>query len=46
MQKVSGLPALLVYKEGQLVGNFVKLLDEFGDDFYATDVESFLIEWV
>ncbi|XP_066972897.1 phosducin-like protein [Macrobrachium rosenbergii] len=42
--KVTGLPALLVYKEGTLMGNFVRLTDEFGDDFYATDVESFLIE--
>lgn len=43
-QKVTGLPALLVYKAGHLMGNFVRLIDEFGDDFYATDVEGFLIE--
>ncbi|KAK3858634.1 hypothetical protein Pcinc_035192 [Petrolisthes cinctipes] len=42
--KVTGLPALLVYKAGHLMGNFVRLIDEFGDDFYATDVEAFLIE--
>lgn len=42
--KQMGLPAILIYKNGQLMGNFVRLLDEFGDDFYATDVESFLIE--
>ncbi|KAK7078163.1 hypothetical protein SK128_024419 [Halocaridina rubra] len=42
--KVTGLPALLIYKAGQLMGNFVRLTDEFGDDFYASDVESFLIE--
>ncbi|XP_071452680.1 phosducin-like protein [Hetaerina americana] len=42
--KVSGVPALLVYKSGQLVGNFVRLTDEFGEDFFACDVESFLIE--
>ncbi|CAL4061355.1 unnamed protein product [Meganyctiphanes norvegica] len=42
--KQMGLPAILVYKSGQLMGNFVRLIDEFGDDFYATDVESFLIE--
>lgn len=42
--KVTGLPALLIYKGGQMMGNFVRLTDEFGDDFYATDVESFLIE--
>ncbi|KAK8390150.1 hypothetical protein O3P69_013011 [Scylla paramamosain] len=42
--KAGGCPALLVYRAGQLVGNFVRLTDEFSDDFYATDVESFLIE--
>ncbi|XP_050698365.1 phosducin-like protein [Eriocheir sinensis] len=42
--KAGGCPALLVYKAGQLVGNFVRLTDEFSDDFYATDVESFLVE--
>lgn len=39
-----GVPALLVYKNGSLIGNFVRLTDEFGDDFYAVDVESFLVE--
>ncbi|XP_023227436.1 phosducin-like protein isoform X2 [Centruroides sculpturatus] len=39
-----GVPALLVYKGGQLIGNFVRLTDEFGDDFYAGDVENFLLE--
>jgi len=42
--KISGVPALLVYKGGCLVGNFVRMTDEFGEDFYAGDVESFLIE--
>jgi hypothetical protein len=41
---VSGLPALLVYKQGELIGNFVRLVDEFGQDVYPADVESFLIE--
>ncbi|RWS05188.1 hypothetical protein B4U79_05942 [Dinothrombium tinctorium] len=40
----SGVPALLVYKNGNLLGNFVRLTDEFGDDFFATDVEAFLVE--
>jgi len=40
----SGVPALLVYKAGVLLGNFVRLSDEFGEDFYANDVEAFLIE--
>lgn len=34
----------MIYKNGSLVGNFVRLTDEFGEDFYANDVESFLIE--
>lgn len=41
---ISGVPALLVYKNGELIGNFIRLSNEFGDDFYATDVESFLQE--
>ena len=46
MQKSEGVPALLVYKKGELIGNFLCLSREFGDDFYATDVESFLDEYV
>lgn len=43
--RVEGLPALLVYKGGQIIGNFVSLANEFGNDFFATDVERFLIEY-
>jgi len=39
-----GCPALLAYKSGELIGNFVRLNDEFGDEFYTSDVEGFLIE--
>lgn len=43
--KVGGVPALLVYKAGALIGNFVRVSDDLGgEDFYASDVESFLIE--
>lgn len=43
--KMGGIPALLVYKGGNLIGNFVRLSDELGgDEFFASDVESFLIE--
>ncbi|XP_059471271.1 phosducin-like protein [Neocloeon triangulifer] len=42
--QISGVPALLVYKAGQLVGNFVRMTDEFGDDFFASDVENFLVQ--
>ena len=43
-QSLSGVPALLVYQKGELIGNFIRLSDELGDDFFATDVESFLVE--
>ncbi|KAJ2944130.1 hypothetical protein O0L34_g18099 [Tuta absoluta] len=43
--RVDGVPALLVYKGGQIIGNFVQLVTELGNDFYATDVERFLIEY-
>ncbi|XP_041347705.1 phosducin-like protein [Gigantopelta aegis] len=39
-----GLPALLIYKNGLMVGNFVRMSDEFGEDFFATEIESFLQE--
>lgn len=43
--RVEGVPALLIYKGGQIIGNFVQLSKELGDDFFATDVEKFLIEY-
>lgn len=43
--KVDGIPALLVYKGGHLIGNFIRLADELGgNEFFASDVEGFLIE--
>jgi len=42
--KISGVPALLVYRSGELVSRFVRLSDTLGEDFYASDLESFLIE--
>jgi len=42
--KASGVPALLIYKAGQLMGSFVRMTDQLGDDFFANDVESFLIQ--
>jgi len=42
--KVDGIPALLVYKGGQMVGNFIRVTDDLGDEFYDGDVENFLIE--
>jgi len=43
--KVSGVPALLVYRGGQLISSFVRLTDQLGEDFYAPDLESFLQEY-
>lgn len=42
--KTVALPTLLVYKNGQVIGNFIRMGEEFGDEFYASDVESYLIE--
>ncbi|TRY94962.1 hypothetical protein DNTS_004647 [Danionella cerebrum] len=41
----SALPALLLYRGGELVGNLVRVSDQLGDDFYATDVEALLQEY-
>lgn len=40
----TGCPALLVYKNAELIGNFVRMNDEFGDEFCSSDVENFLLE--
>lgn len=42
--KSSGVPALLVYKAGNMIGNFVRITDDLSDEFNSSDVESFLIE--
>lgn len=42
--KKEGVPALLAYKNNQIIGNFVHVTDNLGDDFFTSDVESFLIE--
>lgn len=42
--KANGVPALLVYKAGQTVGNFIRLTDDLGSDFDAEDVQNFLVE--
>ncbi|XP_072908623.1 phosducin-like protein [Hemitrygon akajei] len=41
----NALPALLVYKCGDLIGNFVRITDQLGYDFFAADLESFLREY-
>ncbi|XP_071979685.1 phosducin-like protein [Engystomops pustulosus] len=40
----NALPALLVYKSGELIGNFVRITDQLGSDFFAVDLEAFLHE--
>ncbi|XP_038067392.1 phosducin-like protein [Patiria miniata] len=40
----NGLPALQIYKGGSLIGNFVRLSDQLGEDFFAGDLETFLQE--
>jgi len=42
--KSSGVPALIVYRAGQLMSSFVRMTDQLGEDFFANDVESFLLE--
>ncbi|XP_055902182.1 phosducin-like protein [Eupeodes corollae] len=42
--RAKGLPALLVYKANSLIGNFVRVTDDLSDDFFPSDLESFLIE--
>ncbi|XP_024883189.1 phosducin-like protein [Temnothorax curvispinosus] len=42
--KKFGVPTLLAYKNGQVIGNFVHVTDHLGTDFYSSDVEAFLIE--
>jgi len=42
--KAGGVPALLVYKAGNIVGNFVKLTDDLGEHFQSEDVQGFLVE--
>ena len=45
LQKRDGLPALLVYQNGEMVGNLLKVTDDLGVEFEMEDVETFLQEW-
>jgi len=42
--KSEAIPALLVYKAGELIGNFIQLEEEFGTEFNDNDVANFLLE--
>lgn len=39
-----GVPAILIYKNGNLMGNFIRVTDELGDEFVTSDVENYLLE--
>ncbi|XP_025918779.1 phosducin [Apteryx rowi] len=39
------LPTLLVYKGGELLSNFISISEQFSEEFFAVDVESFLNEY-
>lgn len=40
----NGLPALLVYKGGEMMGNLVRVTDSLGEDYNVNDLEGFLQE--
>lgn len=42
--KANGVPAILVYKNGQIIGNFVRLTDDLGNEFDEEDVQNYLVE--
>lgn len=39
------LPTVLVYKGGELLSNFISVSEQFNEEFFAGDVESFLNEY-
>ncbi|XP_062872319.1 phosducin a isoform X2 [Trichomycterus rosablanca] len=39
------LPTLLVYRAGEMLGNFICLTKHLNEEFFATDVENFLNEY-
>lgn len=42
--KADGVPALLVYKAGNVIGNFVKISNDLGNSFQVEDLQGYLIE--
>ena len=42
--KDKGVPAILVYKSGDLISSLVRITDTLGPDFYSEDLQSFLVE--
>ncbi|KPP73778.1 phosducin-like [Scleropages formosus] len=39
------LPTMLVYKAGELLGNFLRITQHLNEEFFAVDVEAFLNEY-
>ncbi|KAM9460062.1 phosducin-like [Salvelinus alpinus] len=39
------LPAMLVYKAGELLGNFLSMTQHLSEEFFAADIEAFLNEY-
>nr|CAH8855374.1 unnamed protein product [Trichobilharzia regenti] len=39
-----GVPAILVYKNGELIGNMLNITKDLGKEFYPNDLENYLIE--
>ncbi|CAH8543259.1 unnamed protein product [Heterobilharzia americana] len=39
-----GVPAVLVYKNGELIGNMLSITKDLGDEFYPSDFENYLVE--
>jgi len=42
--KMEALPAIIVYKGGDVIGNFIRLCDELSDEVCASDLEGFLVD--
>jgi len=42
--KDSGVPAIQGWREGELLGSLVRITDHLGEDFFMSDLESYLIE--
>ncbi|KAA3678133.1 uncharacterized protein DEA37_0010162 [Paragonimus westermani] len=40
----SGVPAIVVYKNGEVIGNLLRVTRHLGTEFYTVDLENFLVE--
>ncbi|KAH8869895.1 Phosducin-like protein [Schistosoma japonicum] len=39
-----GVPAIVVYKNGELIGNLLSITKDLGDEFYPNDLDNYLVE--